>query len=890
MYKISLVIPVFNVEKTLDVAFNSILNQTFGFENIEVIFVDDCSTDNSRNIIENYAAQYENVKLVCLEKNSDAAGKPRNTGIANANADYIMFLDPDDEFYEYSCEFLYNQIINQELDMVSGNYDQYINGVYKKYHWYDKGISESEMRIANIKEKMDLLRLPASVFTKIYRKDFLLENSIKFPEYISSEDLVFNCECLLKANGIFFIDKPIVKYKIREGESKTSIKNKKTLSNYLQSFRMYYDLIYDFDKRYAWYALIILDTFWLKLFMLSEISRSDKIDVLKSAKFLFDEFKKSKDVSPSGLYLEFFELVHKEKYLDAVLLSERIALIYPESRDDAKNIVKNNKEICILFEEFDLKMGGVGSTVVKRANYLANHGYKVTLLNVGAIKNFEFIRNHFYRTGVLSQKVNFINIFEHYSNKNTLNNDFNVVDIDAKPDSVEKIENDDCSVTLNYLSETGDVIRKEMYIDNCRIYDERGLNRDYYTKDGFKYLSQIFKGKNLYHELYDRQSGATLKFDNLNELVYYFIGETCIVSHEKPFIVCDSTSHWYNINGIDKRKAYKIGSMHGNPYLGDFSYGSPINPEINHLKHLNDLDALVVLTDSVKNDLEKEFSYEHFAVIPNFMDSELLDYEAPKKDFNKISIFSRISPEKQMSDAIEAFNMVCENNDDIVLEIYGRALDEAEIEEFDRLKALVEKLNLENRVIFKGFVEDVSEEMQKSLFTLLISQREGLPLALLESMANSTPVISYDINYGPRDVITNGVDGIITEKNNVEELAKEISKLVNDPQLAVEMGINARDKIKNSFSTDVVGLMWEDLFAQVYAIAEFQESVKPLELERKHRNCLSKNKKIKKENKKIKKENNKLKKLNNQMINSHSWKLTKPLRYIVNKIKSIRNN
>jgi glycosyltransferase involved in cell wall biosynthesis len=110
MYKISVIIPVFNAEKTLSGAFNSMLNQTFDFEDIEVIFVDDCSTDNSRNIIMDFVNQYDNVKLICNEQNSGYAGKPRNVGILNATADYLMFLDPDDEFYEDAFEFLYNKI------------------------------------------------------------------------------------------------------------------------------------------------------------------------------------------------------------------------------------------------------------------------------------------------------------------------------------------------------------------------------------------------------------------------------------------------------------------------------------------------------------------------------------------------------------------------------------------------------------------------------------------------------------------------------------------------------------------------------------------------------------------------------------------------------------
>ena len=87
MYKISIIIPVFNVEDTLIDSFNSILNQDFGFENLEVIFVDDCSTDNSANIIKDFSNKYDNVKSIFLDRNSGFAGRPRNIGILNSTAD-----------------------------------------------------------------------------------------------------------------------------------------------------------------------------------------------------------------------------------------------------------------------------------------------------------------------------------------------------------------------------------------------------------------------------------------------------------------------------------------------------------------------------------------------------------------------------------------------------------------------------------------------------------------------------------------------------------------------------------------------------------------------------------------------------------------------------------
>ena len=127
MFKISIILPVFNVEKYVVRAFDSILNQTIGFENLEVIFVDDCSTDNSASIIQNFVNKYDNVKYFGLDKNSGAAGKPRNLGIEKANADYLMFLDPDDVYLDCACEQLYYEIIHNDVDVVSGNFVKIID-------------------------------------------------------------------------------------------------------------------------------------------------------------------------------------------------------------------------------------------------------------------------------------------------------------------------------------------------------------------------------------------------------------------------------------------------------------------------------------------------------------------------------------------------------------------------------------------------------------------------------------------------------------------------------------------------------------------------------------------------------------------------------------------
>ena len=117
-YKISIVVPVFNVENYIKNALDSILKQSIGFEHLEVIMVNDHSTDKSGEIIDEYAAKYGNFTAVHLSENSGAAGKPRNVGMEKATADYIMFLDPDDYYTYNACEVLYSKIINENAETV----------------------------------------------------------------------------------------------------------------------------------------------------------------------------------------------------------------------------------------------------------------------------------------------------------------------------------------------------------------------------------------------------------------------------------------------------------------------------------------------------------------------------------------------------------------------------------------------------------------------------------------------------------------------------------------------------------------------------------------------------------------------------------------------------
>lgn len=201
--KITVIIPVFNGEEHIHRTLNSLLNQTFGFENIEVIIIDDCSTDDTPNIIKEYSNKYPNIKSFFSEKNYGAAGKGRNVGLENASADYIMFLDSDDEFALDMCEVMYTTIIEENADFVLCRYDMYVDGEFLDHNKSFLSRYGEKTKITSLEDNLEMISTCSNlvVWNKIYNKEFLLSNNITFIDDRFNEDFLFENEVYLCAEN-----------------------------------------------------------------------------------------------------------------------------------------------------------------------------------------------------------------------------------------------------------------------------------------------------------------------------------------------------------------------------------------------------------------------------------------------------------------------------------------------------------------------------------------------------------------------------------------------------------------------------------------------------------------------------------------------------------------
>lgn len=201
MYKVSIIMAIFNTEMYIERSFNSILNQTMDLNDIEVIMVDDCSTDNTKNIVKEYENKYPNFKAVYHEENSGGCAVPRNSGLKVATGEYVMFLDPDDEYVPDMCETMYNKIKNSDAEIVKCNHILITPYASKIDYIFDKDIGQAEINCES-----EIPKTSVSVCNAIHDRTFLLNNNIMFPILKNAEDMVFFITEFLNAKKIIYLN------------------------------------------------------------------------------------------------------------------------------------------------------------------------------------------------------------------------------------------------------------------------------------------------------------------------------------------------------------------------------------------------------------------------------------------------------------------------------------------------------------------------------------------------------------------------------------------------------------------------------------------------------------------------------------------------------------
>ncbi|MBQ2873323.1 MAG: glycosyltransferase [Bacilli bacterium] len=301
--KVSIIIPAYNVENYIDKCLNSLVKQSL--KDIEIIVVNDGSTDNTQKVIDKYAKKYSNV--IALEKENGGVSEARNLGLKKATGKYIGFLDSDDWIDKDMYKKLYQKAISEDFDIVACDTE----AIFPDKKQY----ISSNIKNDFVSNKELMIDAYAVIWNKIYKKDLIKE--ITFKKGMNfCEDVEFLYMVYSKAKKIGVIHEPLHNYLQREG-SLTYVYDKKLykLIEAMDDIIEYYkkNEIFDEYKEELEYTYV---RYLYATFIKRMAKTKNKLEFNKAVNTViekvtkeFPNYKKNhylKGLNPKNLYLKYF--------------------------------------------------------------------------------------------------------------------------------------------------------------------------------------------------------------------------------------------------------------------------------------------------------------------------------------------------------------------------------------------------------------------------------------------------------------------------------------------------------------------------------------------------------------------------------------------------------
>lgn len=215
MIKVSVIVPIYNMEKYLGKCLDSLVGQTL--KDIEIIAINDGSKDSSLDILNKYTKKYKNIRV--FDNKNQGISKTRNFGIEKAKGEFITFIDSDDYVEKNMLELMYKKAVNDNLEVVVCDY-------YKYFEPTDKYVETKIADFLNttIKENKKLLfEINQSPWNKLYKKELIERVKYRFPENVKYEDFGYIPILLTEAKKIGKVNAPLNYYLIRDNSETTTI-------------------------------------------------------------------------------------------------------------------------------------------------------------------------------------------------------------------------------------------------------------------------------------------------------------------------------------------------------------------------------------------------------------------------------------------------------------------------------------------------------------------------------------------------------------------------------------------------------------------------------------------------------------------------------------------
>jgi poly(glycerol-phosphate) alpha-glucosyltransferase len=298
-------------------------------------------------------------------------------------------------------------------------------------------------------------------------------------------------------------------------------------------------------------------------------------------------------------------------------------------------------------------------------------------------------------------------------------------------------------------------------------------------------------------------------------------GDDCV------FVFTDSRyvlPHLAPLRDRRMRLLYQMHNLHLSPPAR--RWDGPMEPAYKRvLKRASDVDAFVTLTARQRDEIAaRRGRTSNMHVVANPVTIPPAPDPSPARDPLRATVLARLSPQKQLVHAVAVWERVVAAVPGARLDIYGEGPERELVE-----SAIAER-GLGEAIAMRGFDPGARDALWTSSALLLTSVFEGYPLSTLEAMARGCPVVSYDIRYGPREQITDGIDGFVVPDGDIAALAARVVELLRSPERVLRMSAAARTTARRH---DVEGFLrhWAGVIAAADADAPRRPRVKAVRLE-----------------------------------------------------------
>ena len=286
--KLSIIVPVFNVEEYIRPCLESILRQGLDNDCFEIIIINDGTPDKSMEVISDIIETHQNIQVINQE--NQGLSIARNNGLEKASGEYILFVDSDDLLIDNCVPFLLDKAISSKADLIVADFmkknDEEIENLGKTFKQKD---GETKERTGTELFLYDLYPYHCYIWRTIYRRDFLNQNNLRFIPHIIFEDIPFTHQCYLKASLCLRVSWMFIIYRKGHASITTTFSSKKAL-NYCSAISEIWEMSKNESFDYKIRIKLQNDTFvhfsmlLYSLTSCASISRSEKMYVLNYLK------------------------------------------------------------------------------------------------------------------------------------------------------------------------------------------------------------------------------------------------------------------------------------------------------------------------------------------------------------------------------------------------------------------------------------------------------------------------------------------------------------------------------------------------------------------------------------------------------------------------------